>query len=141
VAVVGTSSAASPGRWAAAKTLSGPVSILDDAAADSSGAQISVLVSTASPSVLGRRLHEWASRPASKGQILAVISVGGPLRGDLPAALLAEGNLSALGIADQGLLDPIAAREWAKAWAEQAKSTASSGRRPEEIAGPFTWYY
>jgi hypothetical protein len=140
VAVVGTSVADSPGRWAATK-LGGPASILDDAAPDPGGTQAAVLVSTASPSVLGRRLHEWAGRPGSKGRILAVISVGGPLRRDLPAALLAEGNLSAVGIADPGLIDPVAAREWAKAWVEQAKDAAAKGKRPEEIPGPFTWYY
>ena len=130
VAVVGTSPAASPARWAAAPKLGGPVLVADE-----------VVVSSDSPSVLGRRLHEIAARPDAKGRILAVVSLAGPLRSDLPAALLAEGNLAAVGLADEGLLDPAAAREWVKTWAESAKAPASKGKRPEELPGPFTWFY
>jgi len=127
VAVVGTSPAASPGRWAAAPKLGASVLVAD--------------VSSDSPSVLGRRLREIAARPDAKGRILAVVSLGGPLRSDLPAALLAEGNLAAVGLADEGLLDPAAAREWVKTWTESAKAPTSKGKRAEEITGPFTWYY
>ena len=137
VAVVGTS----PGslqRWSSATKLDGQVAVLEEKDETS---RIRVLVSRASPSVLSRRLQEIAASPGSKGAILAVISTGGPLRGDLPAALLAEGNLSAVGIADEGLIELAEAREWAKAWADTAKEPGSKGKRPEEIPGPFAWYY
>ena len=128
-AVVGTSAAASPARWARAPKL------------DGTATTVVVIVSDEPPGVLGRRLRKLATDPAMSGKILAVASLGGPIRPDLPASLLAEGKIAALGAYEVG---PVGRRRAVVAVAEFERAVAdgsSKGRRIEDLTGPFTWYY
>jgi hypothetical protein len=156
-AVCGVDPVASPPRWDRAPRLDGTIAVVApesafpaqsaalrsglDGLAGSVGARVVLIVSAEPPGVLGRRLRSLATDPAYAGRILAVASLGGPLRGDLPASLLGEGRLAALGVyeaAPVGLTKSIA--EIAR-FARSAGSDAAKGRRVEDLPGPFTWYY
>jgi len=67
--------------------------------------------------------------------------LGGPVRGDLAASLLEDGQLAAVGVADDLTQNVTVAAERVRAWAKNAGDAASKGKRAEEIPGPFTWYY
>jgi len=141
VAVVGTS-AASLSRWKGAPRLDGSVAVLEAAKeGDRPAARLVVVVSAEAPGVLGRRLRALARDPGMKGAILAVASLGGPVRGDLPASLLGDGQLAAVAVADDLPLNQTAAAERVRSWARNAGDAASKGKRAEELPGPFTWYY
>jgi len=139
VAVVGTSSA-SPARWTAAPRLDGTVAVVADGAERPAGRLVVVLTAEA-PGILGRRLRSLARDPGMKGAALAVASLGGPVRGDLAASLLEDGQLAAVGVADDLTQNVTVAAERVRAWAKNAGDAASKGKRAEEIPGPFTWYY
>lgn len=107
----------------------------------SSGASTIVLVSAEDPALLGARLREISTSAAMKGRLLAVWPLGGPVRADLPASLLAEGNLNAIGIADYS---PIAAGRVAAELAALSSALSDARakeRRPEDLPAPLTWYY
>jgi len=141
LAVVGTSPG-SPVRWASTSRLEGGAAVVEIGKGETRAAgRLVVLVSGEAPGLLGRRLRELARDPALKGSILAVAPLGGPIRADLPASLLAEGQLAAIGIADELPLNPAAAADRVRAWAAIAGDPASKGKRAEQIPGPFTWYY
>jgi len=156
-AVCGTDPLASPARWERAPRLDGTLAVLAPDSAfpaqaaalrsgllglpDEAGAALVVIVSAESPGVLGRRLRALAIDPAFAGKTLAVASLGGPLRADLPASLLAEGRLAALGVYDAGPVGSSKSIEEIVRFARRAASDASKGRRVEELAGPFTWFY
>jgi hypothetical protein len=70
-----------------------------------------------------------------------VASFGGPLRGDLPASILGEGRLAALGVYEAGPVGLTRAIAEIARFARSATSDASKGRRVEDLPGPFTWYY
>ena len=156
--VVGVDPAASPVRWSRAPSLDGGVVAVapEDAfpgTASPLRARLSaltriavssrlILVASAEPpGVLGRRLRAIATDPASSGKIVAVATLGGPLRPDLPASLLAEGRLSALGVFEAGPVGRPSAIDEIVRWALTASGEVAKGRRVEEIAGPLTWYY
>ena len=126
-AVVGTSATASPARWVRAPRLD--------------GANFVLIVSEDPPGVLGRRLRQLATDPAMSGKVLAVASLAGPIRPDLPASLLAEGKLAALGTYEAGPVGRIRAVHAAEGFARAVAEASSKGRRVEELSGPFTWYY
>jgi hypothetical protein len=105
------------------------------------GATLVVIVSAESPGVLGKRLRAAANDPAFAGKILAVASLGGPLRGDLPASLLLEGRLAALGVYEGGPVGLSKSIDEIARFARTAASDASKGRRAEELPGPFNWFY
>jgi hypothetical protein len=156
-AVVGTDKAASPGRWERAPRLNGKLSVTAPESAfpgqsqalrtglqgfsDAPGSPLVVVVSAESPGVLGRRLRAIASDPSSAGVTLAVASLGGPLRADLPAALLGEGRLAGLGVYDAGPVGLSKSIEEIARFAKAATGDTSKGRRVEELPGPFTWFY
>jgi hypothetical protein len=157
-AVVGTDAAESPARWAAAAVQDGRVDIVAPADAFPAGAEalrarltgaverpglarLVVLVSAEPPGLLGRRLRALARDPAMSGRALAVLNLGGALRGDLPWSLLHEGNLSALGVHEAGPIGLAAAVDEVLAWVRSAEMPGAQGRRPESIPGPMTWYY
>ena len=148
-AVVGTDPSASPVRWERAPRLDGTLAVKAEGElrpglaglADGEGAGLVVIVSAQSPGVLGQRLRAMAGDPAFAGKILAVASLGGPLRADLPASLVGEGRLGALGVYEAGPVGISKAIEEIARFARAAGSDASIGRRVEEVAGPFTWFY
>jgi hypothetical protein len=125
-AVVGTSAATSPARWAAAPKLNGASSVV-------------IVDSDEPPGVLGKRLRRLATDPANAGKFLAVASKGGRLRPDLAASLLEEGKLAAVGVYEVG---PVGRRRADHELAEFNRAVAggsANGRRIEEAPGPFTW--
>jgi len=156
-AVCGTDPVASPARWDRAPRLDGTLAVLAPESAfpaqaaalrsgllglpDGASASLVVIVSAESPGVLGRRLRALAIDPAFAGKTLAVASLGGPLRADLPASLLAEGRLAGLGVYDAGPVGFQESIEEIVRFAGSAGSDGSKGRRVEELAGPFTWFY
>lgn len=105
------------------------------------GPGLVVLVSAESPARLGSRLRELARSQAMKGKLLAVWPLGGPVRPDLPRALLAEGNLAALGIADYSPLDPTRAPSELRALSDALAAAKGRTIKPEDLAGPLVWYY
>jgi len=100
-----------------------------------------LIVSAEPPGVLGRRLRSLATDPAYAGRILAVASLGGPLRGDLPASILGEGRLAALGVYEAGPVGLAKSIAQIARFARVAASDASKGKRVEDLPGPFTWFY
>lgn len=156
-AVCGTDPAASPARWDRAPRLDGllavkaPESAFPAQAAalraglaglpDDPGASTVILVSAESPGVLGRRLRALSVDPKFAGKTLAVVSLGGPLRADLPASLLAEGGLAGLGVYDAGPIGLRKSIDEVVRFARSAAGEAATGRRVEELTGPFTWFY
>jgi hypothetical protein len=145
-AVVGSSPLASPGRWAVAPRLDGTLSVLDPdtllpTQGASPGATVVLLVSAEPPGVLGKRLRLLATDPALSGKILAVAALGGPLRPDLPASLLGDGKLAALGVYEVGPVGRSRALSDIAAFQRTLASEASKGRRVDDVSGPFTWYY
>jgi hypothetical protein len=156
-AVVGVDPIASPARWAKAAPLDGTIALLApedafpwpartlrsslDKIAAQPAAKLVLVVSAESPGVLGKRLRQLATDPQLDGKSLAVVSCGGPLRGDLPASLLAEGHLAAIGIYEAGPVGLTKSLALVSGWADAAIGEAAKGRRAEEVAGPFTWFY
>ena len=141
VAVVGATPA-SPARWASSPKLDGSVAVIEAGKeGERPAGRLVVVVSAEAPGVLGRRLRSLAREPGMKGATLAVASLGGPMRGDLPASLLEDGQLAAVGVADDLPQNVTVAADRVRAWAKHATDTASKGKRAEEIPGPFTWYY
>lgn len=157
-AIVGTDAALSAGRWAKAPRFGGSIAVVapEDAfpglaapvrdriapAGAAAGPAMAVMLVSADPAgLLGRRLRALSRDPEMQGKVLAVVSLGGPLRGDLPASLLREGRLAALGVFEAGPVGMERAADRAAAWARAAGEAGSKGHRPEEIPGPFTWFY
>jgi hypothetical protein len=99
-----------------------------------------VLVSGESPTLLAARLRELSRDPSMKGKLLAVYSLGGPVRIDLPASLLADGNLSGIGVA---IASPVGIDRTVREMGEVARALGESeGKvRVEQLPGPFVWYY
>jgi hypothetical protein len=156
-AVCGTDPTASPARWDRAPRLDGRLTVLAPEGAfpsqaavlrsglaalpEVTGAPLVVIVSAEGPGVLGKRLRALANDPAFAGKILAVASLGGPLRADLPASLLAEGGLAGLGVFDAGPVGLQRSIDEIVRFAKTASGEGSKGRRVEELPGPFTWFY
>ena len=74
-----------------------------------------------------------------KGRLLAVWSLAGPLRSDLPARLVGSGGLSGIGVGDPA----YASRR--RVDAELRTLSASFGEEPavrvERRPGPFLWFF
>lgn len=100
-----------------------------------------VLVSGEPPALLGARLREIARSPSMKGKLLAVYSLSGPIREDLPASLLAEGNLAGLGLAEAppvglpGVVENVSALNDALAAGRRRKT------RIEKVSDLFLWFF
>lgn len=156
-AVVGVDPAVSPARWAKASPLDGTIAVIapEDAfpwparslrpplskIAAQPAAKLVLVVSAEAPGLLGRRLRQMATDPQFDGKTLAVVSCGGPMRADLPASLLAEGHLAAVGVYEAGPVGLTRSVSLVAGWAGSVGSDAAKGRRVEEVAGPFTWFY
>jgi hypothetical protein len=156
-AVVGADPVASPARWARAPLVDGKISVVAEESAfpaqsrslragllglaGGAGSPIVLIVTAEPPGVLGRRLRTLAVDPSFAGKIVAVASLGGPLRADLPASLLGEGRLAALGVYEAGPVGVSKSIAQISSWARVVASEGSKGRRVEELPGPFTWFY
>jgi hypothetical protein len=75
-----------------------------------------------------------------KGKLLAVYSLAGPVRLDLPASLLAEGNLAGVGVAEAS---PGGVAGIARELADFAGALdeARGGVGVERLPNPFVWFY
>jgi hypothetical protein len=100
-------------------------------------AELVVLVSAEGPESFAVRLREAARSATLEGKLLAAWCLSGPVRDDLPAALLGEGHLAGLGLAPEGL---AAARDFAALAALRAR-LERGGLRAEQLDGPFLWYF
>jgi hypothetical protein len=116
----------------------GPVASVLPEALD---ADLVILVSGEPPGLLAARLRELSRDPRLNGRALGVWGLLAPLRRDLPAALLAEGNLVALGLAPPDVVGTRQAVTELQAIGETLRSESSGGRRPELLPGPFLWFY
>lgn len=147
-AIVGTDPATSTARWARAPKLDGTLTVLDsgthsglDGVPSKSGATVVLVISDEPAGLLGRRLRAMATDPAFTGKILAVAALGGRLRADLPASLLREGRLAALGVLETGPVGQSRSIAELAQWARRVSGEVSKGIRAEDPLGPFTWFY
>jgi len=99
-----------------------------------------VLVSAESPGVFAARLRRLARDPALRGKLLAGWCLSGEVREDLPASLLAEGNLAAIGLASATVTDLRRASAGLGELA-RALSGATEPTRVERLPGPFVWLF
>jgi len=100
-----------------------------------------VLVSGEAPGLLGARLHDLAGREALRGRLLAVYSLAGPLRPDLPAHLMAEGRLAGLGVAEALPVGLPRLMERVLEFGRRLGSTSGRELRIEDVPGPFVWFF
>jgi hypothetical protein len=157
-AVVGVDAVDSPVRWAQAPLLDGTLSLvapesgfpaetnavraeLAGLPGATTGGRVLLVVSDEAPGVLGRRLRALASDPGSSGKVLAVVSLGGTVRADLPASLLGERKIAALGLYQPGGVGVRKSLAAVAAWAKDAVSEGYKGKRVEDPPGPFNWFY
>ena len=109
--------------------------------AEGAGASLVVIVSAEDPALLGARLRELAHSDAMKGRLLAVWPLAGPIRGDLPASLLAEGRLAAIGIVEYSPIGTGRIVEQIAALGNALGAPAARQGRPEDLPGPLVWFY
>ena len=165
--VVGTDAARSPGRWTAAPpppakallllpdgAFPGPAAGLREKLVSvwKGGDVVSslpagrttglvVLVSAEAPGLLGDRLRRLARDPAMSGKTLAVWPLGGAVRADLPASLLAEGNLAAVGLADWTPIGLPRTFDAIASLGAALSAPGAQGRRVEDLPGRLLWFY
>ena len=163
--VVGTHPLRSVARWEAMGTLSGPVSLVYLAghsnghdrlkeirevwkagpvlsAMPKGGApRMTVIVADEPPAVLARRLTRFAADPAYAGHALAIWSLAGPLRRDLPARWLDADRLLAIGIGSETIVSRRRFEQALKTLSDAVQQSSSGAIRPEELPGPLLWYY
>jgi len=164
-AVVGVDAGKSPGRFAAAPAvdrgavlvlprgaLAGPHAefesrlraawspgrVVEEWPEPGATASLVVVVGAEPPGLLAERLVALARAPALRGRLLAAVCLSGPLRRDLPAELLAAGNLAGFGLAEASIQT---AREIEPALAELARALRAGTARPERLPGPILWYF
>ncbi len=98
-----------------------------------------LLVSAEAPGAFAARLRALAGDPASRGRLLGAWSLTGPVRGDLPASLLAAGGPAAIGLAEGSVVGlreaPVTLSRYASALA------GAADRRIEQIDGPLLWFF
>jgi len=102
-------------------------------------AALVVLVSAEASDVLASRLRILARSDAMRGKLLAVLSLAGSVRRDLPGSLLAEGKLAGIGVAEASAVGRARAVEDVRSYARAL--TSNRERRVEAVAGPFLWYF
>jgi hypothetical protein len=156
-AVCGTDPSTSPARWDKAPKLDGTLALKADAGAfpgpsaelkqglaglpDAAGASLVVIVSAEAPGVLGRRLRAMAQDPAFAGKIVAIASLAGPLRADLPGSLLAEGRFAGIGVYEAPPTGLARSIDEIARFARLASGDPAKGKRVEDLPSPFTWFY
>lgn len=98
-----------------------------------------VLVSAEAPAQLGLRVRALSQDPALKGALLAVLSLNGSLRRDLPARWIGAGNLAGVGVYE-GL--PVGVPQLAGQIGALAKGlAATAAMNVERLPGPLLWYF
>ncbi len=119
---------------------SGPVL---DAPGSESLPPVVVVVSGEPPALLAERVLALAASPALDGRLLAVWSLGGAVRHDLPARILKAGGVVGVGVAQTGLVDLGQVDDDLGAWsaALAARATPDSSGRVDGVPGPFVWFY
>jgi hypothetical protein len=102
--------------------------------------ELVLLVSGESPGRLAIRLRGLAGSAAMQGKLLAVWSLSGQVREDLPASLLADGRLAGFGLAESGVMSR---REAVSAVAAFSRSLAGARAtsRVEELSAKILWYF
>jgi hypothetical protein len=164
--VVGVDAEASPRRWAAAPLVHGAATLLlppegftgptagwrvrlaeawgsPPAAVlpqDGEAKDLVVLVSAEGPSAFASRLRAIARDPRMRGRLLAAWCLSGPVREDLPAALLTDG-LAGVGVAEDSLVARREAEGVLAALGAALREAAAGGRRVERLPGPFLWHF
>jgi hypothetical protein len=104
------------------------------------GTRLIVLVSAEPPGEFALRLRRLARDERLRGRLLAAWSLAGPVRDDLPAALLGEGRLAGIGLAESTLVARRTAADSVRALGE-ALSRRADEPRVEQLPGPFLWYF
>jgi hypothetical protein len=164
-AVVGVDPARSPGRWAAAPTpdrgsllllprgaFAGPLAqyeaalrevwpsgkVADEWTEQADLPVLVLVVSAEPPGSFADRLVAMARSRTLRGRVLAALCLSGPPRRDLPARLLAEGNLAGFGLAQASIETE---RQAGPALAAIAAALRAGPVRPERLPGPFLWFY
>jgi plasmid stability protein len=99
-----------------------------------------IVVSAESPARFAARLRDLARDPALAGKLLGAWSLASGVREDLPAALLAEGKLAAVGLASSSVVELRRAPEQLAALARVIRE-ASQATRVEALPGPFVWHF
>jgi hypothetical protein len=99
-----------------------------------------VLVSAEPPAAFAARLRRLARDPRMRGRLLAAWSLAGPVREQLARSLLAEGELSGIGLAPPALTVRRHAAE-AMVQLRRALEQPGSERRVEQLPGPFLWHF
>jgi len=99
-----------------------------------------VLVSAEPPGVCAERIRALAGEPGMRGRLLAAWCLAGPVRQDLAAGLLEEGNLAGVGIARDSVVDRRRAVETLRE-IDRALAGASAELRVEKLPGPFLWHF
>jgi len=165
--VAGVDPAVSPARWLAAPRPSGtallvmpegpevgldaelasrlraawPTAAVVGAVPQRTDAEVVVVVDGTAPGVAAARVREIARSPALAGKLLAVWCLSGPLRPDVPAHLLAETELAGIGVADSNVVGLREAADSLRQFADAVSRNGDSGRRVEELPGPFLWQF
>lgn len=115
--------------------------LVSDPAGAARGAALVVLVSAEPAGVVADRLRRAAEDPAFRGKLLAVYPLAGALRADLPASLLAAGNLAGVGVAEPRLAGIGRIALGIDRLAAAIADPKRAGRRVEDFPGPFVWYF
>jgi hypothetical protein len=72
---------------------------------------------------------------------VAVVSLAGPVRADLPTDLLAEGRLAGIGIAEASPAGVSRVTEGLVGFLAALDAAGPGGARVEELPAPFLWYF
>lgn len=97
-----------------------------------------ILAGAEDPGFFSQRLVQLSRDPRLKGKRMAALSLSGPIRLDTAARILAEGNVTGLGLAEatQG--------RWPRlitAFSTLAREMEAKKAAPEQWKGPFLWIY
>jgi hypothetical protein len=162
--VLGTDPDKSPARWSAAPSVRGKMllvlpkdafpgataalrerltravggAIVEDLPA-TIDAPLVLVVAHEAPDRFAARLRRLARQPALSGKLLAAWSLGGSPRDDLPAWILAESGIAALGLGEPTPLPLRGVEARLGAYADAVRT--STGAKVERIPGPFLWFY
>lgn len=163
--VVGTNPQDSPSRWADAATplksaflllpeegdddtQSGIIGALRNARGSiESGSKLPkkaprlvILASTQAPGRVAHVARALSKDSRMKGKFLAIWSLSGHLRPDLPGSLLETGILAGVGLASR---EPLEHAELPGVFVALRESLERGDplRHPEDLDGPFTWFY
>jgi len=118
--------------WGSAEVVAALPSTID--------ADLVLLISGESPGRLAIRLRELAESAAMQGKLLAVWSLSGPVRQDLPASLLADGRLAGFGLAESGVMSRREAVGAVAAF-KRALAGSKATSRVEELSPQILWYF